>query len=288
MITAVIWMEMNGRLGNEMFQYAGGRAIAARQRLRFVYSRHRHGLEATFDLPGGAYGNALLRALSLPLRRSSLFKTRSPRMETMAPGYEFEAFDESLLSCGAWTRLVGYLETPEYFAGIEPEVRRWFRFRRSHRDRAAAIERSLESPPELRCCVHVRRTDLLGIRFPISHPETGLALPIEYYAAALARVPQDAAIVVIGDDVDFVRPLLAGRREVRYSRGEEPAVDMALMGRCRWNIISNSTFAWWAAWLNPRDDREVIGPRYFRGWYVRKWEMPGLGVAGWSWIDWRQ
>ncbi|MGH8017805.1 MAG: alpha-1,2-fucosyltransferase [Opitutaceae bacterium] len=287
MITTVIWMEMDGRLGNEMFQYASGKAIAARQRLTFVYSRHRHALERAFDLPGGVLGNAVLRGLSLPLRRGSVFKTRSPRMEMMVPGYEFETFDSSLFSCGGWTRIAGYLETPEYFAGREEEVRRWFRFRRRHRDRASEIERSFEAPAERRCCVHVRRTDLLGMQYPISHPETGFALPLEYYIAALARVPEDVAFVVIGDDMDFMRTLLAGRPRAYYSKGEEPAVDMALMGRCRWNVISNSTFAWWAAWLNPRDDRRVIGPKYFRGWNVRKWEMPGLAVDGWSWIDWR-
>jgi hypothetical protein len=280
-------MEMNGRLGNEMFQYAGARSIAARQRLPFVYSRHRHALEDAFELPGGIFGNTLLRVLSIPVRRSSIFKTRSPALRTMVPGYEFETFDESLFTCGAWTRVVGYLETPEYFAGREQDVRSWFRFRDKHLERAAEIDHLLEAPPERRCCLHVRRTDLLKIRFPIAHPESGLALPLDYYAAALAQVPQDAAVVVMGDEVDFVRPLLAGRPRVYYSRGEATPVDMALMSRCRWNIISNSTFAWWSAWLNPRADREVIGPKYFRGWHVRQWELPGLALDGWRWIDWR-
>ncbi|HEX9784939.1 MAG TPA: alpha-1,2-fucosyltransferase [Opitutaceae bacterium] len=283
----MICVDMDGRLGNEMFQYASGRAIAVRQGLRFAYARHRHSLEDAFDLPGGRLGNTILRLASIPLRRTRFYKVCKPKMRTMIPGYEFETFDETLFSCGPFARIIGYLETPEYIAGMEDQVRSWFRFRDVHQRRVREIEGSLALPPELRCCVHVRRTDLLGIRYPIAHLTDGLALPIGYYAAALARVPEEVGIVVNGDEVDFVRPLLSARPFVHYSRDEGAPVDMALMGICRWNVISNSTFAWWSAWLNARPDRRLIGPRYFRGWHVRQWEMPGLAVEDWDWIDWR-
>jgi hypothetical protein len=55
-----------------------------------------------------------------------------------------------------------------------------------------------------------------------------------------------------------------------FSEGHSDIQDMAIMAACEHHIIANSTFSWWAAWLNPRRRRRVIAPRH--------WSAPGAQV----------
>jgi hypothetical protein len=104
-------------------------------------------------------------------------------------------------------------------------------------------------------------------------------LPEHYYLAALEHIPEDAPLVLVSNNPHraflFAQLHLAGRRILHYTPHPDSLVDFYLMARARWQIISNSTYGWWSAFLN----------REAEGLYVpiaKKW----LSYIGRTHADW--
>ena len=86
-----------------------------------------------------------------------------------------------------------------------------------------------------------------------------------------------------------------GRKVVDYLpnkiilKNNSEVVDMFIFSKCKYNILSRSTFSWWAAWLNQRKDKEVFAPKYFIG--INKKNLLSIGmdkgneVEKWNYID---
>lgn len=125
--------------------------------------------------------------------------------------------------------------------------------------------------------VHVRRGDQALM------PEKYVQLGREYYAQAM-HIMGSATFLVFSDDIPWCRNFFG--RTVMYSGGFFPEDDLHRMAACKAHIISNSTFAWWGAWLSGRSD--VIAPRHYhtealldRHSDVRDWEQNDYYPPGW-------
>lgn len=83
-----------------------------------------------------------------------------------------------------------------------------------------------------------------------------------YYSQAMARFPKDR-FLIFSDDIDWcIKQKIFADCDFRKGYSEEE--DLKLMASCKHNIIANSSFSWWAAWLNPNPDKIVIAPK---AWY---------------------
>lgn len=102
------------------------------------------------------------------------------------------------------------------------------------------------------CSIHVRRKDYLQPDQIRTHGVLG----IDYYDKAM-RLFSDTTFVVCSDDIDWCKDNLP---ECVYIEGEKDIIDLFLMSKCKSNIIANSTFSWWAAWLN---NGNVVAPKNF-------------------------
>lgn len=106
--------------------------------------------------------------------------------------------------------------------------------------------------------VHIRRTDYVSIHH---------ALKWEYYEKALAKMKtyyQNPVFIVFTDDIGWVKQNMSLDENCYYIDENEHLEDyeqLLVMSCCRSNIIANSTFSWWAAWLNKHDDKVVIMPK---------------------------
>ena len=109
----------------------------------------------------------------------------------------------------------------------------------------------------------------------------GFALPASYYRAALARLTRgdDATIVVVGDDPHWLAAELRDHC-FRLERNEE-SVDLLLLANAQALILSNSSFAWWGAWLNERAPL-VLAPRYWLGLHERRERPCNILVPSWE------
>ncbi len=120
--------------------------------------------------------------------------------------------------------------------------------------------------------LHIRRGDYLKAH----HYHTDLS-QTDYYQKAVTFFPEDTFLVFCkdnqGEDIDtedrywcdkFLERLIPGRYEfVPFSNSETE--DLNLMASCKHNIMANSTFSWWAAYLNPNKNKKVICPKK---WFV--------------------
>lgn len=105
--------------------------------------------------------------------------------------------------------------------------------------------------------IHIRRTDYVTSNG--YHP----VQPISYYEEALSHIEYEK-LVVFSDDTHWCRGNL-GFDNMVFAEGNTDIEDLYLMSACDNNIIANSSFSWWAAWLNKNENKKVIAPSNWFG-----------------------
>ncbi|KKN72160.1 hypothetical protein LCGC14_0413720 [marine sediment metagenome] len=101
--------------------------------------------------------------------------------------------------------------------------------------------------------IHVRRTDYL------IHTECYSILDMHnYYEKAMMACPSKNYLI-FSDDLDWCKKHFVGN-EFSFSEERHPAIDLGNMIGCKNNIIANSSFSWWAAWLNKTPDKKIVAP----------------------------
>lgn len=112
--------------------------------------------------------------------------------------------------------------------------------------------------------IHVRRGDYL--KYPNHHPSQ----TIEYYKKAIEILKNDTDLfLVFSDDIEWCKNNLNFIDPI-YIENEKDYNELYLMSLCDNNIISNSSFSWWGAWLNKNKDKKVIGPSVWFGNAIRE------------------
>jgi len=169
-------------------------------------------------------------------------------------------------------QLAGFWQSWKYFDGAEKEVRDAFPLPVFEKYKGYVS-------------IHVRRGDYL------QHSQSFPPVDINYIAAAMLEFDWGTNFVVCSDDMAWCRENIKGKY-VEYSDGKNEFEDMAIMASCSWNIISNSTLSYWAAWLNPNPDKKVVAPSCKRGsWFgmssgVRQ-DVVDLLPPSWHQIEFR-
>jgi hypothetical protein len=199
-------------------------------------------------------------------------------------GAVFEIFNPDYFRITPRTWLSGFFQSEAYFSDMKSNVQHWFAISNRDKNHVQDIVARWPAPPDRMCAIHVRRNDYLQPRDPKSHPESGWALPTKYYDTALSLLPLGVSFAVFSDDVEFVRDYFYPLRPW-VSQGNSAVQDLALMSSCKFQIIANSSFSWWAAWLNRIPDKLVIAPNFHLGWYIGEWIPGGIHVDGWSYVD---
>jgi hypothetical protein len=263
----MIAIERRGRLGNHLFQWAFG--LAASRRLDTSFVMDHDSIAPLFDLDGHLRPD--LRARNLLWLRSR--GRRAPLVEVAN-----EADPATVLAAledGA--RYSGFFQSADYFAGHEDAVRRALAVKPEPRQRFR--ERYADLAAGGYVCVHLRRGDYADWK-------GGAALlPTEYVRRCIdLAAPAGRPVVVISDSIDEAEAELAGVPGVRFE-SNDPIVDLQLMIHASTCVVSNSTFAWWGAWLGDVPGRRVLAPRYWVGFRERE-EWPRRVVpGGWEQVD---
>jgi hypothetical protein len=259
-----------------MFQYAAARRLAAV-----------HSTEVRIDtswyerIPEGAtsrvYELDVLRHSGRPATRWDLIGTEGVRNTPLhelpvalfrkaRPRYRFVAerhfhFDPSVLSLPDDVCLFGYWISEKYFLDIAEVIREEFRFRNPPSPENQALLETLTAVNSV--AVHVRRGDYANK--PEITQRYGLPAP-DYYARAAALIAErdpNPVFFVFSDDLDWARENLELGPDVVYvdhNRGEASPEDLRLMANSKHNVIANSGFSWWGAWLNANPQKIVCAP----------------------------
>jgi hypothetical protein len=277
----MIVVRLMGGLGNQMFQYAAGLRLA-----------HRHQTELKLDLSflmdrtpyeNFTYRDFDLVVFNFPISRASEEEVRQFRRlresgsrnflrrianKMTRRHYYFEhhlAFDSRVLELPDQTYLEGYFQNENYFSDLEQMVRQRFRLAPDEPKLPAATRRLAD---EIRTndvvCLHVRRADY--VTNPVVNRCLGVC-SLDYYERGLAKLRSlgvSGKIFVFSDDEDWCREnfIDASQFEIvgNEHAGPRASTHLWLMTLCRYFLIPNSSFSWWAAWLSDRPGKVVVRP----------------------------
>ena len=265
-----------------MFQYAAGHALA-----------YRHGTELRLDLsfyhnlqPGHTPRNYLLNSFKITAQAvdcsglsiddgqswshwggvlsgfraiAGSSKLRQFREPDFAYTPDFERLPDNVY-------LDGYWQSERYFASVADIIRTEFSLDVKMRGRNAEIAHKITTTESI--SVHVRRGDY------VTDPSIASVYQVcgaEYFHHCMELIVKDfpaAHFFIFSDDQEWVRSNLSPKFRalvVDYIGPEKAVYDLSLMSMCRHNIISNSSFSWWGAWLNANPGKIVYAPlRWFR------------------------
>ena len=263
-----------GGLGNQMFQYAAGRALALRNGVPLFidtrafsdYKTHAFGMRCF----SAELNEAPTRLLPNPPAEGRLQRLLRRFMPTPLNVYaeKMFTFDADVLSLPDGVYLDGYWQTEKYFADFADAIRSDFAVRHVP---SAANQAWLDRIAQTHSVsLHVRRGDYVSNAAAAAVHGT---CDIGYYERAVAYVHQatgmDPVLFVFSDDPDWVVANLRLPYQMHLIRDNDALTnyeDLRLMTACRHHIVANSSFSWWGAWLDGRPDSITIAPaRWFVG-----------------------
>ena len=237
-----------GRLGNQMFQYASLRGIAAARGYDFGIP------PSNFDDEWRTH--QLFEVFELPHLPKQNIKYLDGGNAPVAQERSFE-FDKSLFDqCPNDISLWGFFQSEKYFKHIKDSLREDFTFHSNILEPCKELAESFDNTISL----HVRRTDYLTNK--ANHHN----LELDYYEEALSHFDDDRQVIVFSDDPIWCHDeKIFSDDRFMISQSEDNAIDLCLMTFCTDYIIANSSFSWWGAWLSHNNNPTVIAPKKWFG-----------------------
>lgn len=282
-----------GGLGNQMFQYAAGRALSlARGQLLHLdisgfanYGLHQgFELQRVFNCPvaiatedevhailGWQFSSGIRRIVARP--SLAVFRSRDFVVEP-----HFHYWSE-IRNVPQDCYLVGYWQSEKYFKDVAAIIRSDFTFKAPLENLNADLAEQIKQVNAI--SLHVRRGDYAkNSKTMAIH---GLCA-LDYYRAAIRYVSNQVEhpyFFIFSDDIGWVKDNLKMNfpcQYVEHNHGADSYNDMRLMSLCHHHIIANSSFSWWGAWLNPNPDKIVIAPNK---WFVNEGNVEDLFPQDW-------
>ena len=263
-----------GRLGNQMFQFASTLGIA-----------NKLGNEAKFPIENcfnysesGPFDPAIGRCMAVKCDLLDAFDIDQyyfiPQRHLKSgvvyseAGFEYDPQVENLQED---TSLYGYFQTEKYFSHCRELILSQLVFKDTHRAQALSYMENIriQSKSLKTVSIHVRRGDYL--MFPDHHPPCSK----EYYDKAVNEIKSiigeshDIKFLIFSDDTEWCSTQFTGE-EYQVVNINNPFSEMCLMTLCDHNIIANSSFSWWGAWLGDNSGRTVIAPFKWFGHLIQK------------------
>lgn len=289
----MIVVKLTGGLGNQMFQYAAAKALATRHNvgikadLSFLNKKadgytQRHYALAVFKTQLEIASEAeVLKFKRKTNNKITRFLQRSfPFLFTALYAAEHgSAYHTAFKSYPRNTYLDGYWQNEKYFADYRSAIIGAFQPEGTLPAQLIEIGDKIKTINSV--SIHVRRGDYINLKSASDfHGTPGIA----YYQKAVELVAQhekNIELFVFSDDIHWCIENLKFDQPVTFISHNYAAVwDLYLMSRCGHNIIANSSFSWWAAWLNTNKDKIVIAPEF---WFAGK-KSRETGIIPKSWI----
>lgn len=256
--SSFVTADLMGQLGNQLFIIAATTSLALD-----------HGAVAIFpDL-------ITSKEYKIPLNYQKLFHSLPVRLpKAPSSTYREPHFSYQPIPYRPNMKLSGYFQSEKHFSNHKREILELF-----------------APPSDITAYLSLRYADILAhpttvsihVRFYHEDP-TGKAHPTlgrEYFERAIALFPDDALFVVFSNQMEKCKVLLSNiPRNLRFIEGEDHFCDLYLMSFCKHNIIANSSFSWWGAYLNRNPNKQVVAPkRWFNPAYIS--DTSGLFPDSW-------
>lgn len=283
----MVLVRVSGGLGNQMFQYAIAKSIAKKN-------------NDIFKLDISFYSNQKLRKFELnefdtiinfasrkeiiefagneniffKIKRKLGFIMKRPK--SYFPEKEATIFDESVFNYSENIYLDGYWQNSKFFNNIRSELIEDFSFVGQISNSANIYLNKIKAKQSV--SIHIRRGDYVSNQKANSiHGVTSL----EYYKKAIEFILkkiENPYFFIFSDDINWCKNNFEFLENKEFIDNTNNAFeDLELMKNCKHNIIANSTFSWWGAWLNQNDKKIVISPKI---WWVARVDK-NLALEDW-------
>ena len=294
----MIIVNLNGGLGNQMFQYALGRSLSIEKNTELLI----HTQEAQSDDTHNGFELARVFGVKAKVAcdkdlskvlgvRSSAWlmkKLRSRKLGSLRGNHyivepHFNYYGEVFNApCNSFIR--GFWQSEQYFLNVRETILQEFVFENEMSNNNLNAAEIIKQ--HISISIHVRRGNY------VSNPKVSKVhgvMPIEYYKKAIAHINnevQNAFFILFSDDSDWVKNHLAKNLlpndnyiVIDHNKGDGSYNDMRLMSLCSHNIIANSSFSWWGAWLNQHKEKIVIAPE---NWFSTNKNTKDLYPKSWK------
>lgn len=267
----MIEVQLMSRMGNHFFQYAFAYATARHLDTTFrIRDWHRSPLTSLVEAPSTA-NKPYDKYLDILFRRK--LQKRIIAVENEPP---FPLEDDVLYR--------GYFQSESFFHPYESEIRKEFNFKPSVLQRFKNQYGKLFEEQEV-LCVHIRRSDYADVNLPYLGGGS-LILPLDYYRENIQQLAgPDTLVYFVSDDIEYVeQQFKLENPNYRFSTADH-FTDFLLLAHAHKVIIANSSYSWWAAFLNKQPNKKVIAPKYYLGFKVKQECPQGIMYPGFDWVD---
>jgi hypothetical protein len=269
----MIIVRLRGGLGNQLFQFAAAHSLAVHNGVGLkadLYTYTKHPLRKyelhnfNVNLPEASRAeihqftgsNFVERYLN---KKSNYFY--SPKVFAQ-PHYHFY---EDFFSLPVPIYLSGYWQSEKYFENIAGEIRKMITPSKALDPKNVELIQKARSVNSV--AIHVRRSDYVTTSF-------FQVMGLDYYEKAIKEINNRISkpqFFIFSDDINWSRQQfvhLTNATFIDNNKGDDSFKDLLVMSACKNQIIANSTFSWWAAWLNDFKDKTVIAPQT---WFHNTW-----------------
>jgi len=267
----MIIIKLLGGLGNQLFQYALGRNIAQKNKTQLklditpfdTYSKHRYGLNHFNILENLATSQEVSRykKYDTQTKIGKLFNLIESLKPLKSRAYikepYFYGYFSEVLNLGDNIYLDGFWQSEKYFKDIENILRDEFTIKEKLEDNLLNAIMSTNS-----VSIHVRRADY--VTNPSANKIYGVC-SLDYYNNAVSKITRlvrTPHFFIFSDDLAWCKNNIRLNFPTTFidHGADKNYEDLILMSKCKHNIIANSSFSWWGAWLNDNPDKIIIAP----------------------------
>lgn len=257
---------IKGGLGNQLFQYAHGLKLLLIDKKNVIF-------DTSFFANTGKDTNRPFLLNKFNIQTSASFK--EIKVPTITK---------------YWKKIIHNLtgnfelfQNEKYFVNIEKEIRQQFTLKNPLSSDAQMIVNQIHTHYPQSVSLHIRRGDY--IQNPITFKHHGIC-DLDYYQSAIDYIKtyiETPFFFIFSDDITWAKENLKIENDALYV--SNPSIpdyeELILMSTCQHNIIANSTFSWWAAYLNQYDKKIIIAPKQ----WTREKSSNQLDILPRKWIQ---
>lgn len=258
-------IKIKGGLGNQFFQYAHGRKLELIDKKNIIF-------DTSFFVTKSRDIERPFLLNKFNINATSTFKVTPQNLYT-------KIYEKILI------RLVqdySFYQNEKYFKEIQETIYKELSLKEQFSGTAQEMENRIRECTSS-VSVHIRRGDYISS--PTASHYHGTYCDLDYYAHAmqhLESIVENPTYFIFSDDIEWVKQNMKVDTAVYVSRPEiADYEELVLMSLCSHNIIANSSFSWWAGYLNRNPEKIVIGPKQ---WTNHK-TSDQLGILPKSWIQ---